>query len=345
MKKGNNKILLTGAAGFIGSSIAKKLLANDEIVIGIDNLNDYYNPELKFNRLENLKKNIKNKSNWIFNEICICNSSKLTQICKTYKPNIIIHMAAQAGVRYSLENPSAYIQSNLVGFGNILEICKDLNVDNFLYASSSSVYGANKNIPFKESHSVDHPISLYAATKKSNELMAHSYSSLFNIPSTGLRFFTVYGPWGRPDMAPMIFAKAILNRKPIKLFNEGNMIRDFTYIDDIVDGVLGCCYKPAVSNKNFDFQNPISSSSFAPHRIFNIGNSKPVELEYFIKLIEKYFEIDAIKELYPMQKGDVQNTYANISELKKWTGYNPKTAIEIGVQKFCDWYLKFYKEK
>ncbi len=338
MKKGKNKILLTGAAGFIGYSLANKLLQNNEYVIGIDDLNNYYNPKLKTDRLEDIKSKLSKNANWFFHEVSLSDEKKLNEICEKYLPNIIIHLAAQAGVRYSIENPNIYIKSNLVGFANVLETCRYLNVDNFIYASSSSVYGANRSIPFNENHCVDHPVSLYAATKKSNELMAHCYSSLYKIPSTGLRFFTVYGPWGRPDMAPMIFAKAILDGKPIKVFNEGNMKRDFTYIDDIVDGITACCYKPAEIDSSFDFYSTKASTSFAPHRVFNIGNSSPIGLNYFIELLEKSLNKSALKKLYPMQKGDIQNTYADISKLHDWVGYQPKTSIEEGVEIFCKWF-------
>ncbi len=344
MKKGTNTILVTGAAGFIGASLIKRLLSNGETVIGIDNLNEYYDVSLKINRIKNIEEtNSKNPFFWSFHNVDIVNKNELLKICKKFSPNIIVHLAAQAGVRYSIEKPMKYVESNLIGFVNILELCKNIKIDNFLYASSSSVYGANKKIPFKEDDSVDHPISLYAATKKSNEVMAHSYSNLFNIPATGLRFFTVYGPWGRPDMAPMIFAKSILKKSPIKVFNNGKMKRDFTFIDDILQGLLGCCYKPAISDNDFDYLNPKPDVSFCPHRIFNIGNSNPIELEYFISLLEKSFNTKAIKEYCPMQPGDVKDTYADISKLKKWINYQPKISVEEGVKKFANWYLKYYQ--
>ena len=343
MKESRNIILVTGAAGFIGAALVKKLLEINETVIGIDNLNDYYDPNLKLDRLKDIEHTNRNILGWKFYNSDIEDYESLEKICKENMPNIIINLAAQAGVRYSIKEPSKFVKTNLLGFGNILEICRNLEVDNFLYASSSSVYGSNKLVPFKESHPVDHPVSLYAATKKSNEVMAHCYSSLFKIPSTGLRFFTVYGPWGRPDMAPMIFAKSILENKPIKVFNNGNMRRDFTYIDDIVDGIIGCCYKPAKIDEDFNSLNPDPSASFAPHKIFNIGNNNVIELEYFINLIEKVFNLKAKREYYPMQLGDVRETYADINNLNKWINYTPKVSVEDGIKYFADWYLNYYK--
>ena len=264
--------------------------------------------------------------------------------CTGYRAvcTIVINLAAQAGVRYSIENPSSYIQSNLVGFSNLLEQCRHHKVSNLIFASSSSVYGGNKKLPFSEAHSVDHPVSLYAATKKANELMAHSYSHLYGIPCTGLRFFTVYGPFGRPDMAPMIFAKSILDKKPINVFNYGKMKRDFTYIDDIIEGVYRCCYKPAYIDEQFDFFNPNQSTSFAPFRIFNIGNSKPIELLRFIEILEDELGFKAVKNFLPIQPGDVEATSANIDLLENWVGFKPSYSIEKGLSKFAKWFLEYY---
>ena len=339
----DNTILVTGVAGFIGSAVVEKLLSNGEKVIGIDNLNSYYDQNLKNDRLKNIEK-ISSTSNgtWKFEKIELEDTSKLKNIFKTYKPEIVINLAAQAGVRFSIENPHSYILSNLVGFGNILESCKEFKVKNLIYASSSSVYGGNTKIPFKEDDSVDHPKSLYAATKRSNELMAHSYSHLFDIPSTGLRFFTVYGPWGRPDMAPMIFAEAIFNRKPLKIYNFGKMLRDFTFIDDVVEAIVKCCYKPATANKEFNFTNPTTSNSFAPHRIFNVGNSNPIELTKFICLLESFIGIKAIKVFEEIQPGDVVATAANTEKLENWINFQPKIPIEVGLEFFVEWYKKYY---
>ncbi len=339
-------ILVTGAAGFIGAALCKKLLQSKKNVIGIDNLNNYYDPKLKFDRIREIETNKKSKNgNWHFFNFSLENKSKLKNIFNKFSPSIVVNLAAQAGVRYSITNPEEYINSNLVGFGNILEACRNGDVENFIYASSSSVYGGNESFPFKESDNVDHPISLYAATKKSNEIMAHAYSHLYKIPMIGLRFFTVYGPWGRPDMAPMIFAKAILSKKPISIFNKGNMSRDFTYIDDIVDGVYNCCFKPAVSDLSFDPVNPDPSSSFAPHRIFNIGNNKPVKLLEFVDILESKLGVKAIRKFENMQPGDVISTYADIKKINEWIDFEPKTSIEIGLEKFAKWYLKYYKNQ
>ena len=339
------KILVTGAAGFIGAALVHRLLENGEDVIGVDDLNEYYDPQLKKDRIQSIKNNFKEaKSKWTFYKLSIANKLALKEIFSNHSPQIVVNLAAQAGVRYSIENPSSYIQSNLVGFANILEECRDHSVQNLVFASSSSVYGGNKNLPFCESQSVNHPISLYAATKKSNEMMAHTYSHLYGIPSTGLRFFTVYGPWGRPDMAPMIFAKSILKKEPIKVFNFGKMKRDFTYIDDIVEGILRCCYKPASINYKFDKFNPSPSSSFAPYRIFNIGNNKSIQLLNFIELLERALGEKAIKELQPIQPGDVEATAANTDSLESWIGFKPSTSIETGIDKFAKWYIDYYKK-
>jgi len=338
------KILVTGAAGFIGSLLVKKFLENNFEVLGIDNLNDYYSVELKKRRLEfifNIKKN--KNVNWTFKNVALEDRISLLNSFKDFHPDLVVNLAAQAGVRYSLENPYSYSESNLVGFLNILESCKLYNVKHLIYASSSSVYGGNKVYPFKESDNVDHPISFYAATKKSNEVMAHAYSHLFRIPSTGLRFFTVYGPWGRPDMAPMLFAEAIFNGKPINIYNHGNMQRDFTYIDDVVDAIFDCSFKKPQEDKSSDFHNLNPSESFAPHKIFNVGNGKPIKLLQFVEILEKCMKKKAIKNFMPMQPGDVEVTYADINKLKDWIDYKPKTDFETGINKFVNWYKDYRK--
>ena len=338
-------ILVTGAAGFIGAALVIRLLEKGENVIGLDDLNSYYDPLLKESRLNEIQLVLnKSSGSWKFYKASLENKTYLKDIFSKHAPDIVVNLAAQAGVRYSIENPSSYIQSNLVGFSNLLEECRQSSVHNFIYASSSSVYGGNKTLPFYETHSVDHPISLYASTKKANELIAHSYSHLYKIPCTGLRFFTVYGPWGRPDMAPMIFAKSILNKEPIKVFNFGKMRRDFTYIDDIVEGVYRCCYKPAFSNEKFDALNPDQSTSFAPYRIFNIGNSQPIELLRFIEILEDSLGVKAIKDFQPIQPGDVESTASNTDLLDSWIGFKPSTSLEVGVDAFAKWYLEFYKD-
>jgi len=334
------KIIVTGAAGFIGSEIVKRLLSQDIKVFGIDNLNNYYNPLLKEKRITTIDEINKNNL-WSFYKVDLENSDKIDEIFKELKPDIVINLAAQAGVRYSLDNPMSYIQSNLVGFLNILEACRKYKVEHLIYASSSSVYGGNKITPFNESNSVDHPVSLYAATKKSNEVLAHSYSHLFQIPMTGLRFFTVYGPMGRPDMAPMIFADAILKGQPINVFNNGEMSRDFTYIDDVIDAIYQCCLKTPYPNVNFHEERPEPSTSFAPHRIFNVGNNNPTNLLDFIKLLEVSLGVKAIKNMQPMQPGDVKATFADINRLKKWINFNPKTSLNEGISKFASWYKEY----
>ena len=313
-------ILITGAAGFIGYHLCKKLLEDENIILGIDNLNNYYNPMLKLNRLNQLK----SYKNFEFNKIDIINRKLITSVFKKFKPNKVINLAAQAGVRYSLENPYAYIDSNLVGFLNILELCRQNETEGFVYASSSSVYGENNKIPFSIQDRVDKPISLYAASKKANELIAHSYSHLYGLHTTGLRFFTVYGPWGRPDMAYYIFTKKILNEEPISVFNNGNMKRDFTFIDDIILGTK------AAIEKNYSFE------------IFNLGNNKSVNLLDFIKIIEKKLNKKAIINFQPMQSGDVKETYADISESEEKLGFKPKISIDKGMQKFIKWYKSYY---
>ncbi len=340
----NSNFLITGVAGFIGSSIAKKLVSNGVNIVGIDNLNDYYDISLKNARIREIEKTAEeNKTRFVFKEICIENFNALKDIFMSEKPSVIIHLAAQAGVRYSIENPSVYVQSNLVGFNNILEISKQSNIEHIIYASSSSVYGGNKNLPYKENQSVDHPVSIYAATKRSNELMAHTYSHLFKIPLTGLRLFTVYGPWGRPDMAPFLFTKAIIEGQTIRVNNFGSMKRDFTYIDDITEAIYKCCQKPASVNLQFNSFDPDPSSSLAPHRIFNIGNNKPIDLLYFIEIIEKNLNIKAKKELVPLPPGDVIATYADISSIHSWVGFKPKTSIEEGMKNFIDWFKLYFK--
>ena len=335
-------ILVTGSSGFIGYHLSKKLILNGEKVIGIDNMNNYYDKRLKENRLNELIK-ISDESNFKFINASLEENLKIKDIFEEYKPKRVVNLAAQAGVRYSIENPSAYIQSNIVGFNNILEQCRYNEVEHLIYASSSSVYGGNEKMPFSESHSVDHPVSLYASSKKSNELMAHTYSHLYGLPSTGLRFFTVYGPWGRPDMALFLFTDAIINDRPIKVFNKGNMIRDFTFIDDIIEGVFRVIFKTATPDINFNKSKPNSSSSWAPYRIFNIGNSNPVSLKKYIETIEKNLGKKALKKLLPMQPGDVEATAADTKLLEDWIGFKPNTSIDDGINKFVDWYKIYYK--
>ena len=338
----NKKIIIvTGAAGFIGSGIVKKLLSENFEVIGIDNINEYYNPLLKQKRIKNIEQTAQNNC-WRFCKVSLEDSIRIDQIFEEYKPDIVINLAAQAGVRYSLENPTSYIESNIVGFLNILEGCRNYKIEHLIYASSSSVYGGNKITPFNESHSVDHPVSLYAATKKSNEMLAHSYSHLFQIPMTGLRFFTVYGPMGRPDMAPMIFADAMLRGEAINVFNNGNMSRDFTYIDDVIDAIYKCCLKTPYPNIHFHENVPEPSTSFAPHRIFNVGSNKPTNILNFIELLESSLGVKAIKIMKPMQPGDVQETFADINCLKDWVNYSPKTLLDSGILKFAKWYKEYF---
>lgn len=333
------KVLVTGVAGFIGMHVAKYLLDRGDIVIGIDNLNSYYDPKLKDSRLEKLKTN----KNFNFYKVDITESDDLDLVFKNNMPSHVIHLAAQAGVRYSLENPRAYINCNINGFLNILECSKKYEIKHLTYASSSSVYGGNTKLPFSEHDSVDHPVSLYAATKKSNELMAHTYSHLYDLPTSGLRFFTVYGPWGRPDMALFLFTKAIINREPIQIFNKGNMIRDFTYISDIVEGVIRVSDKRSFSDPNFNSESPSTASSNAPYRVFNIGNSSPVPLMDYVAAIEDSLQLKAIKEFLPMQPGDVIATTADVSELESWVDFKPNTNVKDGVAKFVDWYKDYYK--
>lgn len=344
MNIGKKNVLITGVAGFIGAAVAKRFIHEGHKVIGIDNLCDYYDIKLKEDRLLDIEKKIgPNIGLWKFKNISIEDYEKLKKITAQETPDIVINLAAQAGVRYSLKNPSACIKTNLVGFGNILEICRLGKIEHLVYASSSSVYGGNKLSPFKEKHSVDHPVSLYGATKKSNELMAHTYSHNFKIPCTGLRFFTVYGPWGRPDMAPMIFAKSIINGEKILVNNYGKMSRDFTYIDDIVEGVYRCSLKPATQNKDFDFYSPDPSTSSSPHRVFNIGNGESIELLKFIEIIENNIGKKAKMEYRPMPMGDVLSTKSSNDFLQKWIGFRPYTSLEEGMKKFINWYKKYYQ--
>ena len=332
------KIIITGAAGFIGMHSAKFLLERGEEVIGVDIIDNYYDTKLKLARIKKLKEFKK----FTFYKVDIVNKDAISKIFLKIKPRKVIHLAAQAGVRYSIENPDKYIQSNLIGFSNILENCRNFKIEHLVYGSSSSVYGANKLTPFSEDHSTDCPLSLYAATKKSNELMAHAYSHLYKIPSTGLRFFTVYGPWGRPDMALFKFTKNILNKKPIDVFNNGKMDRDFTYIDDITEGIIKILDKPATS---FDNKNKLKfNRSFgnAPYRIFNIGNGHPVSLIKYIKTLEKLLGVKAIVNFMEMQKGDVKSTNADNSALEEWVGFKPSTTINKGIKNFVDWYKDYY---
>ena len=337
MIKIDGNILVTGAAGFIGAALTKKLIENGMKVIGIDNLNDYYDTNLKKKRIEIINQlKLKNKLSWNFYKCDISNEKSLKKIFSKFNPRIVINLAAQAGVRYSLTFPEKYITSNLVGFSNILENCIKHEIEHLIFASSSSVYGGNKELPFSEDQNVDNPVSLYGATKKSNELMAHAYSHLYNLPVTGLRFFTVYGPWGRPDMAPMKFTKSILNKEPIDIYNNGNLSRDFTYIDDIIQGIYRCCFKPATIIKNK------MSYSLAPYRVFNIGNGKPIKLMDFINLLEKKLDIEAVKNFLPMQQGDVFETFANTENLRNWIKYKPNTNLDEGLDKFVEWYKNYY---
>ncbi len=337
-------ILITGAAGFIGFNLSKRLIDLGVSIVGVDNLNSYYDPQLKNSRLSTLKQiSLEKKVPFIFENVNLEDKKAIDNLFYKYKPTRVVNLAAQAGVRYSIENPSAYIQSNLVGFGNILEGCRHYSVEHLVYASSSSVYGGNTKMPFSENDSVDHPVSLYAASKKSNELMAHTYSHLFGLPTTGLRFFTVYGPWGRPDMALFLFTKSILKGETINIFNEGNMVRDFTYIDDIVESLIRVINKTATPNELFSKEKPDPSSSWSPYRLFNIGNSKPTQLMTYIGEIEKCLGQKAKKSYLPMQPGDVPATFADTSALENWIGFKPNTTIKDGVRSFIKWYREFYK--
>ena len=331
--------LVTGTAGFVGCEVALRLLEQGNVVIGVDSVNDYYETSLKRDRLKRLE----GFESYHNHEFCLSNLEKLEPLFSEYQIDYVIHLAAQAGVRYSLENPHAYVQSNLVAFCNVLECCRHNGIKHLVYASSSSVYGANTKQPFEETDNVDHPVSLYAATKKSNELMAHTYSHLYGLPTTGLRFFTVYGPWGRPDMAPIKFAKRIFSGEPIDVYNYGNHHRDFTYIDDIVDGVLAATDKVATSDELWSGDLPNPATSKAPYRIYNIGCNNPVHLLTFIECMEKAIGKEAQKNLLPMQPGDVPDTYASVETLKNATGYKPSTSVQDGVEKFVEWYREYYQ--
>lgn len=338
------KILVTGVAGFIGFHVAKNLLDANAIVVGIDNLNDYYDVSLKEARIAELNKH-PNAANFSFEKIDISDTPALNNLFGKHMFRHVIHLAAQAGVRYSLTNPEAYVQSNLVGFANILENCRQSQTTHLVYASSSSVYGLNASLPFSENVSVNHPVSFYGATKRANEIMAHSYSSLYNLATTGLRFFTVYGPWGRPDMALFKFTKAILHNEPIDVFNYGEHYRDFTYIDDIVTGVIKISQNPAAANPCFDATNPDPATSRAPWRVFNIGNNTPVKLTTYIELLEKYLGKKAKMNLLPLQAGDVPDTYADVTNLEQAIDYRPTTTVEEGIQAFLEWYLTYFKQR
>jgi len=335
------RILITGGSGFIGNSLIKKLIKEKNELSCLDNLNNYYDVNLKIDRFKALMENKK----FEFIQMDLKDKNDVLQLFERVKPTHVIHLAAQAGVRYSIDNPQAYVDSNLVGFMNILEACRKYPVKHLIYASSSSVYGGNKVAPFSTDHNVDHPVSLYAATKKANELMAHAYSHLYNIPTTGLRFFTVYGPWGRPDMAYFSFTKDIIEGNPIKVYNHGQMERDFTYIDDIVEAIIKLIDMPPVGNKDWDESKDSISESFAPYKIYNIGNNNPVSLMRFINAIEKAVGKEAKKIYMDMQPGDVLRTYADVSDLEKDIGFKPKTSIEEGIQKFVDWYKEYYQIK
>jgi UDP-glucuronate 4-epimerase len=332
------KILVTGVAGFIGMHVAERLLARGDEVFGLDSINDYYDISLKKARLARLEGNPRFR----FVVLDVANTHGVSSVFDKERFDLTVHLAAQAGVRYSLINPDIYIQSNLVGFLNILEGCRHTKVKHLVYASSSSVYGGNEKIPFSESDNVDHPVSLYAATKKSNELMAHTYSHLFDLPTTGLRFFTVYGPWGRPDMALSLFVKAMLEGRPIDVFNHGNMVRDFTFIDDIVESIVRAIDRPATPSESYDPRMPDPSISNAPYRLFNIGNNRPIFLTDYIEMIEHALGVKAVKNFLPLQAGDVQVTNADTTALMDWIGYVPLTNVRDGVSRFVKWYRAHY---
>ncbi len=332
------RILITGVAGFIGAALAERLLARGDEIYGIDNLNDYYEVTLKEARLNRLL----DKPRFRFKKLDIVDREGIAHLFRGERFHVVMHLAAQAGVRYSIDNPHAYIDANLVGFGNILEGCRHAGVGHLVFASSSSVYGANTKLPFSEHDNVDHPVSLYAATKKANELMAHSYAHLYGLPCTGLRFFTVYGPWGRPDMALFKFTRGILEGRPIPVFNHGRMVRDFTYIDDIVEGVVRVIDRPAHPDPRWSGSQPDSATSYAPYRIYNIGNNRPVELMRYIEVLEQCLGKKAKLDLLPMQPGDVPATYADTHDLDRDVGFKPNTPIEVGVARFVEWYKGYY---
>lgn len=331
------KILVTGAAGFIGMHVVLRFLDDGHEVAALDNLNDYYDVNLKKARVEH----IGCPKQFYFYNIDLADKADLDRLFAEFRPEIVVNLAAQAGVRYSLENPQSYINSNLVGFTNVLEACRHYQVGHLVYASSSSVYGLNEDMPFDENQNVDHPLALYGATKKANELLAHSYSHLFSLPTTGLRFFTVYGPWGRPDMAPMLFSDAIVTGKPINIFNNGQMKRDFTYIDDVVEGVVRVALKPAETDQSFDPVRPDGGTSNCPWRVFNIGNGHPTPLMDFITELEQALNLTAEKNFMEMQPGDVVETFADCGRLEDWVGFRPKTALKTGVRQFVDWYQRY----
>lgn len=336
-------VLVTGAAGFIGYHLSRRLLEQGTPVVGFDNVNSYYDISLKRARLAQLEATAnRNGTPFHLIEADLEDRVAVESAFAQHKPHKVVNLAAQAGVRYSIENPAIYIQSNLVGFGNILECCRHHGVEHLLYASSSSVYGGNKLLPFSEHHGVDHPVSLYAASKKANELIAHTYSHLYGLPTTGLRFFTVYGPWGRPDMALFLFTKAMLAGEPIRVFNNGLMTRDFTYIDDIIESLLRLLDKPAAPDPSFDMANPDPATSWAPYRVFNIGNSNPTSLMDYIEAVEQVLGVTAEKELLPMQPGDVPATAADTSALEAWVDFKPNTTVQEGVARFVTWYRDFY---
>lgn len=348
------KILITGTAGFIGFHLANKLIARGDEVVGLDSINDYYDKRVKYGRLAfagipqldivyNTLVHSKKHTNYRFIQLQLEDKANLDNLFTNEKFDAVVNLAAQAGVRYSIENPQAYIDANIVGFINILEACRHFGVNNLSYASSSSVYGLNESYPFSTSNNVDHPMSLYAASKKTNELMAHTYSHLYGISTTGLRFFTVYGPWGRPDMALFLFTKAALENKPIKVFNNGEMLRDFTYVDDIVEGITRVIDNPAKPNTAWSGNDPNPSSSSAPYKVYNIGNNNPVKLTDFIEAIENKLGKTIEKELLPLQAGDVPSTYANVDDLVRDMDYQPSTPVQLGIDNFVDWYREFFK--
>ena len=332
------KIIVTGAAGFIGMHCSERLLDRGDEVVGVDNLNDYYDVNLKEARLARLRPH----SSFAFHQVSIESRDEMARLFSSEKPDRVIHLAAQAGVRYSIDNPHAYIDANIRGFMNVLEGCRYNAVEHLAFASSSSVYGGNEAMPFKENQNIDHPVSLYAATKKANELMAHTYSHNFGLATTGLRFFTVYGPWGRPDMSPFLFVNAMMKGESINVFNDGNMLRDFTFIDDVVEGVLRILDKPATPNPNFDSINPEPQTGLAPYRVFNIGNGQPIQLMDYIDALESAVGKSALKNFLPMQPGDVPATYADTALLESWVGFKPNTSLEVGVSKFVEWYRRYY---
>jgi UDP-glucuronate 4-epimerase len=332
------RILVTGTAGFIGAALAQRLLARGDVVHGYDNHNSYYDPALKEARLERFI----DHPNYTHQRADLADADAVNRAFATFKPQRVVNLAAQAGVRYSLQNPQAYVASNLVGFVNILEACRHGGVEHLVYASSSSVYGANRKLPFAVEDAVDHPVSLYAASKKANELMAHTYSHLYGLPTTGLRFFTVYGPWGRPDMSPILFADRISRGEPIDVFNHGHHSRDFTYIDDIVEGVVRALDHVPGPDPQFDPMAPTPATSSAPYRVYNIGNDRPVELLHYIEVIEDTLGRKAERRMLPLQPGDVPDSHADVTALKRDTGYAPSTPVEVGVRRFVDWYREYY---